>query len=282
MRTSRSLAILIPALVVALSGTPARAADETKPKIEWLDDYGTMLGRSQKEGRLVMIEFYTSWCLYCGKLEKDTFGDPRVVGLSKDFVCAKLDADVQKAAAARYEPEGFPTVVFATSSGDEILKVSGYRGPEPFLTIMKAVHEQGPKIAEHLGRIEKDPRDGQAQEALGTIYLDLGLGEKAAEHLDAALKLAPSTPAAEGGESDRMRIEFLLGKAAAAEKDYGKAAKIFQRLIGPNPQAARPAYLLELGRAYEAAGKDAKAKETYSKLAKLFPGSPEAEAARER
>jgi thioredoxin-related protein len=277
MRAKHVGAVLILTGALAVPVTAAGAVDGAKPAITWLDDYGATLKQARRDARPIMIEFYTSWCLYCDKLERETFGDPRVAGLAKDFVCAKLDAEVQKAAALRYSPEGYPTVVFAAPNGDEIVKVSGFRPADPFFAVMKVVRDRGPRISELLTAIEKDSKDFAAREALGTIYLDLGLADRAEEHLSVALKSAPRPSGSEAGESDQARIQFLLARAAAAATEYGKAARLLRKLIDANPASPRaPAYYLELGLAYEGAGKEEKAKETFTKLAALFPASPEA------
>ena len=73
----------------------ANAGGDDEGGIVWLDDYKAALNRAREVNRPIMVEFYTSWCLYCGKLEKQTLGDPRVVELADEFVCARLDADVR-------------------------------------------------------------------------------------------------------------------------------------------------------------------------------------------
>ncbi len=279
-RTPRP-ALLLAVLLVA-PAAPCIAAGDAAPGIVWLDDYGKALAEAQKADRPVMIEFYTSWCLYCGKLEKETFGNPQVASLASDFVCAKLDADVQKAAASRYEPEGYPTVVFAAPSGAEILKVSGFRAAEPFATVMRAVREHGREMAGYLAAIEKNPKDAAAHEALGRTYLDLGLAEQASDQLEAALKAAPPAQDGAAAESDAARIQFLLARASALGKDYSRAIKLLQKLIDASPRSERlPRYYLELERVYAASGKGAKAAEIGSKIGSLFPGTPEAEQARD-
>lgn len=244
--------------------------------ITWLDDYKTTLDRAKEQNRLVMVEFYTSWCLYCGKMEKDTLGDERVVKMAADFVCARLDADVQKAAATRYEPEGFPTVVFATSSGEEIVRVSGFREADPFVTVMKTVSERGHEIARHMQTLESEPKNFEAREALASIFLDLGLGGRAVEHLNVALK-------SKSLDADREKqLTFQLGRAAAADEDYRKAVKILRKLIDSDPTGENaPRYYLELGRVYQAYGKEDKATEIFTLITERFPGTPEAEAAAE-
>jgi len=244
--------------------------------IVWLDDYKKTLDKAKEQDRLVMVEFYTSWCQFCGKMEKDTLGDPRVVKMAADFICARLDADVQKAAATRYEPEGYPTVIFATSSGDEIVRVSGFRDADPFVTVMRTVSERGPEIAAHMKTLETDSKNFTARVALAAIFLDLGLGDRAVEHLNAALK------AKNLGEADKERVRFQMGRAASVGGDYRKAVKTLKKLIDGDPSGENaPRYYLELGRIYLASGKEDKAREIFTLITEKFPGTPEAEIAAE-
>jgi tetratricopeptide (TPR) repeat protein len=265
-RISRVFVLLSIAAVLAV-----HAGGAGEGKISFLDDWGATLNRAKSEDRLVMVEFYTSWCVFCGKFEKETLGDPRVLEMSKEFVCARLDADVQKAAATRYQPEGYPTVVFATPGGEEIVRVSGFREADPFVTVMRTVRERGREISDHMKTLEDNPKDFAAREALGSIYLDLGLGDKAVEHLRAAMK------AKNLEQGDRNRLQFHMGRAAAAEDDYRKAIKILQKLLDSDPDGENaPTYLAELARTYESSGKDKKARELFDEIARRFPESTEA------
>jgi thiol:disulfide interchange protein DsbD len=268
---------LVGIVLAALSPFTANAGGGDQDGVVWLEDYKAALDRAREVNRPVMVEFWTSWCLYCGKLEKQTLGDPRVVELSKEFVCARIDADVQKAAAARYSPPGYPTVVFATPSGVEIVKISGFREADPFLTVMRAVHERGLELSDLMATLEDEPKNFAAREAVAEIYLDLGLPDKASDHLKVAMKAKDLEP------GDEARIQFLLCKAAIKDENYRQAIKTLRKLIDAEPSSPQTSrYYLELARAYFASGKEDKAEETYAALARLFPESPEAEIASNR
>lgn len=267
--------------LLAAAVLPAAALEGTKPGIAWMDDFGAAMEKAGKENRPLLVDFYTDWCLYCGKLEKETMSDPRIVALSKDFVCVRLDAEVHKGVAARYSPEGFPTIILGTPKGEELLRVSGFRDADGFHKVLKAVHDRGPRMTEDLARIKKDSGDFAAREDLGSIYLELGLADAAVEQLRAALKAAPRVPPAAGKESDAERIEAQLGRAQLLAKDYGAAAKTFVKLVDTNPGAPHaPDWLLELARTYAASGKTKKVNEVATRIEKDFPGSPQAEAVR--
>lgn len=265
--------LLIVLLLGALA-SPGYAAGEGTAEMEWLEDYGSTLKQAKKNDQLILIDFYTSWCTFCKTLDKEVFGNPEVVAMVRDFACAKLDAEVQKAASSRYRPEGFPTILFATSSGEEILRVSGYRPPDEMFTVIEKIAAAGPRIAENLARVKKDKKDLAALETLGTAYLDLGVPDKATQHLTRALKVAAkaSKDAIPGGESTEARILFLLGRAALAEEDYRKASQTLQKLLDGHPASPRrEEYFLELEKVYQAWGKTDLAESTRAQRLQLFP-----------
>jgi thioredoxin-related protein len=272
MRCNRAA---LPLLLLLLFAAPASwASGEAEGEIEWLEDYGSTLKQAKKNGQLILIDFYTTWCTFCKTLDKEVFGDPRVVAMVRDFACAKLDAEVQKAASSRYRPEGFPTILFATSTGEEILRVSGYRPPAEMFTVIEKIAAAGPGIAENLARVKKNKKDLEALETLGTSYLDLGLPDKATAHLNRALKVAAKAGkgAAPDGESAEARILFLLGRAALAEENYKKASQTLRKLLDGHPSSPhREAHFLELEKVYEAWGKTDLAESTRAERLKQFP-----------
>jgi len=89
-----------------------------------------------------MIDFYTDWCGYCEDMDRDTYGDSRVIEKSKDFVSIKVDGDDRQDLINSYIITGYPTIVFLNSQGTEINRVPGYVPPGPFLDEMdKALKE---------------------------------------------------------------------------------------------------------------------------------------------
>ncbi|MBP7148800.1 MAG: thioredoxin family protein [Acidobacteria bacterium] len=260
------------AAIAALLVAPAALAADSAA-IVWLEDWGAALKQAKQENRLLMVDFYTSWCLFCKNLERESFVDPRIVELSKDFVCTKLDADVVKAATMRYRPEGYPTIIFASATGDEIVRVSGYRTPDQIFTVMKTVRDSGPKIAENLARLDKDRKDVAAHEELGRIYLELGLGSEATEHLAQALKYLPAADKAAGGDAEPAgaRLQLMLARAQAADEDCKKATKTLEKLVAESATApyAEP-YYAELEKVYTACEKQDLAAATHAKREQLF------------
>lgn len=268
-------------LAAAAGFAPGGVAAEEKPAIVWLDDFGAALKQAQREGRPILLEFYTSWCLYCGKLEKETFGDARVAALARELVCVRLDADVHKGVAARYEPPGFPTVILTTPTGEELFRFNGFKPADVVALFLKVAKEQGPRMTESFSVLAKSPKDLTAREALGTIYLELGLADQAVEHLAVAAKAAAARKDPPVAVDDRVRIEFLLGRAVGLAEDYPRAIKTFERLIQQYPSDARAAgFHLELVRALAASGKKSRADEIVGKMESQFRDTPQLTEAR--
>lgn len=63
-----------------------------KAKADWTSiEQAAQLKNNKK---LYIMDFYTSWCGWCKKMDADTFSDPTVVAiLKKYYVCVKFDAE---------------------------------------------------------------------------------------------------------------------------------------------------------------------------------------------
>lgn len=222
MRCRGFLAGLVLLLVACGASLPGLAEAS---EVRWKEDYRDLMQSAEREKKLVMIDFYTSWCTFCRKLDEECMGDERVAKLiNEEFVAARLDAEIQKAAARRYRPVGFPTVIFTTHLGDEIFRFSGYRTPDQVYEVVKTVQEVGPRVTELHERLDENRKDFEAHRELGRLYSELGLSDKACEHLDDARRNAPD-------EAAEREILFLVARARLAAKECDEAADILEDLI---------------------------------------------------
>ena len=107
--------------------------------VSWIYNLNSGLSKAKKEGKPVMIDFYTNWCGWCKKLDKDTYEDKTVLDLSKKFICVKLDGDKNQQFVSQYNVSGYPAIIFLDSNGKVVDRVPGYQGPGDFARTMNGV-----------------------------------------------------------------------------------------------------------------------------------------------
>lgn len=121
-----SLAILTSALFAA-----------QEKSVKWRTDFEKAAKDAKKANKPIMIDFYTDWCGWCKKLDKDVYTDSRVVDLSKKFVCVKIDGDENRKLVEKYDLQGYPTIVFLNSKSEEVERIVGYKNADDFLKTMR-------------------------------------------------------------------------------------------------------------------------------------------------
>ena len=103
-------------------------------------EFSSALSLAKKENRLVMVDFYTDWCGWCKKLDKETYGDARVAEALRDVISIKVNAEKGgEAVAEQYRVRGFPTVIFVSGSGEVVRRVEGYVGADEMLKIVSSL-----------------------------------------------------------------------------------------------------------------------------------------------
>ncbi len=89
---------------------------------------------AQKEGKLLMVDFFTTWCGPCKKLDAVTWPDAKVQRwLLENVVAIKVDAEQDERTRSLYEVDFYPSLVFMTSDGLELDRLAGFLAPEQFL-----------------------------------------------------------------------------------------------------------------------------------------------------
>ncbi|MBI3817517.1 MAG: thioredoxin fold domain-containing protein [Planctomycetes bacterium] len=88
------------------------------------------------EKKIVMIDFYTTWCGPCKRLDKETWSDATVrAWLDKKAVALKIDAEKEVALAKNYHIDSYPSILFINPDGKEIERITGFRAPDEFIKL---------------------------------------------------------------------------------------------------------------------------------------------------
>ena len=108
--------------------------------INWRSyEEGLVLGKAEK--KKVFLHFYADWCVYCGKMAKETFQDPAVISyLNSNFIPVRVDTDQEPATAGQYGVTGLPSTWFLTEMGEAIGTIPGFVAPDTLLPMLKEVN----------------------------------------------------------------------------------------------------------------------------------------------
>lgn len=131
-------------IALVLAGAFATWSYTLTPKLKLpyvYNDEDAAFAKARTEGKGVMVDFAATWCVPCGELEL-TFGDDDVYALiTKNFVPLKFDVSddnpTNKALQDRYKAGTLPSVVFLSTDGHAVGRVSEMMEPDAMLTLLR-------------------------------------------------------------------------------------------------------------------------------------------------
>ena len=75
----------------------------------------------------IIVDFYTDWCTWCKKFDKEVMTDPKAIDfLDNKVVFAKINAEVDTNVSQAIKIMGYPTFLLTNSKGEEIERIAGY------------------------------------------------------------------------------------------------------------------------------------------------------------
>ncbi len=106
-----------------LIGPPA--TPEQAAVIEYVDGFDAGTRRAADAGLPMLVVFRAAWCRWSGELVQAVVADPRVVALSRRFVCVAVDADRHQPACRDFDIRAFPTVILLDTGRTERFRATG-------------------------------------------------------------------------------------------------------------------------------------------------------------
>jgi len=104
--------------------------------------YEQMLKEADSLGRPYFLEFYASWCGPCKLMEKEIFGDERVINYANNHYFAKrIDVDDFDGIpiVQQYKVTSLPTVILFNCNGTVKRRIEGMYIADYFLQALKSV-----------------------------------------------------------------------------------------------------------------------------------------------
>lgn len=152
--------LMLVAVMLTQSATAVDSKTEKKPaegkaKIEWMQ-YDEGLALAKKEDKQVLVDFTTSWCGWCKRMEREAFSDSRIIEmLNNDFIPVRVDGDSKEQlnidgyiitekdlTAVEFGVRGYPMFWFLESDGSKIGPLRGYQKIEPFMNALTFIKDR--------------------------------------------------------------------------------------------------------------------------------------------
>ena len=139
---NRKLSGVIIAIAVMFCSS-VRAAE-----IPWSTNIEDALHRAAANGQPVLMEFTADWCVFCKKMEKNTFPNPQVTHkISGNFVAVRVDADQNKGLVKDLGIKGLPAILIVSPDLKVIKRISGFQTPEALIKQLDEVTSATPTPA---------------------------------------------------------------------------------------------------------------------------------------
>ena len=142
---------------------------------------------SNNQDKLVLLDFETDWCVWCDRLDADTYTDERVIEFAKqNLISKKIDAEKDSGPEQKkkYRVRGYPTILLLDTDGNEIDRIVGYRPPDEFLNELNRIKSRDNTISDLKYRHKQEPDHYPTQIALAKKYVLVNLPDSASQLLD--------------------------------------------------------------------------------------------------
>ena len=123
----------------AESTTVATLAEEKN--VEFVRSYSRGLGEARDIEKPMLVFFSATESVFCTQMLEETFTDEKIVGLSKEFICIKVNIEDEPSVCRQFHVENYPTVQFMSPKGVPLNRFTGKKEAGQLALEMRAALE---------------------------------------------------------------------------------------------------------------------------------------------
>jgi thioredoxin-related protein len=131
-----------------------KSSSKEKPTGLTWHKYDEGIIKAKKEKKHIMVHFYTTWCGWCKRMDRNTFNDEEVKKvLNESYVPIRVNGQSgqklsvdgkeisERELTGQYGVRAYPITWFLKPSGERIAPRRGYAEPDEFLYILNWVKD---------------------------------------------------------------------------------------------------------------------------------------------
>lgn len=119
--------------------------------------------KAKKENKLILIKFYTDWCVPCKEVDTVIFQNDKEIYdyINENYVKLSLNAEKNGIELAKkYNVGSYPTLLFLYADGKVLGKVVGTRGRDEYFAAIKTAGKSDEGYLEKLKNSIKNKKEG--------------------------------------------------------------------------------------------------------------------------
>lgn len=112
------------------------------PHLNWAyDNEPAAIEAAKQEDKLVILDFYATWCAACNELDHKTFSNQEVIDRLENYITVKLDFSVKsdEVLTEKFKIVGLPVIIFMDAESNVYERVEGFVNHEEMLKIIDKV-----------------------------------------------------------------------------------------------------------------------------------------------
>lgn len=184
-------------------------------------------------GKLIVIDFWASWCSPCVTMDRQLWSVEEMKGLADRFVAVRIDVDVDKKTAFHYNAKAIPKVVITNAKGEILWEKTGFSSAEEYLRIFRSFPADVSLLYSLLENAENQSTDFRAQidaaaefqrlaGSISAVTLKNAFLNQSAVWFRKASKLASAAKDKEEIELYLVLNDLYRGNAQKALRNYEK------------------------------------------------------------